>query len=54
MTVDFQEMLRTGQCGPDPPNLTHPAFLRDQRENDQRPEPAFRLHLADRTALHYM
>jgi len=46
------EMLRTGHCGPDPHSSTRPSFL--YRTHDKRPEPAYRLHLSDRTALHYM
>jgi len=48
-----QEALRTGYCGPDKDGFTRPAFMRF-RENDKRPEPAYRLHLADRTNLHYL
>jgi len=48
-----QEALRIGYCGPDKDAYSRPAFLRF-RENDKRPEPAYRLHLADRTNLHYL
>lgn len=44
-------MLRTGYCGPDKSSLSRPTFLRNV---DKRPEPAYRLHLSDRTALHFM
>jgi len=47
------EAMRTGYCGPDPDKFCRPAFLRF-RQNDKRPEPAYRLHLADRTNLHYL
>ncbi|CAL8131625.1 unnamed protein product [Orchesella dallaii] len=49
----MKEALRTGICGPDKHAVSRPAFLRS-RLNDKRPEPAYRLHLQDRTNLHYL
>lgn len=45
--------MRTGACGPDKDSNSRPAYLR-YITNDKRPEPAYRLHLADRTYLHYL
>jgi hypothetical protein len=44
--------MRTGACGPDRNSLTRPGILFGQ--GDHRPEPAYRLHLTDRTSLHHL
>jgi len=52
ISYEIQEAMRTGVCGPDANSLTRPGIL--GRNDDRRPEPAYRLHLTDRTMLHHL